>query len=343
MGSVSSGRLPHSATLVNGWTPARFPVFVVGCERSGTTLLYHALLSAGGFAVYRRETHIFNSIVPKFGGLRSAASRQRLLDRWVRSRNFELSGLEPASFCEQVMAECHSGGDFIRIFMESVARAQGMERWSDCTPAHLLYMPQIKAQIPDARFIHIVRDGRDAALSLERQGWIDPMPWERGAGILAAALHWEWMVRVGRRYGRALGADYLEVKFEDVVNRPAEVFPGIAEFIGQPMELDAIRAAGIGSVSEPNTSFRAGDGAAEFNPVGRWKALPQPELAELEAAIGGTLGAFGYAPSCVPDASEIRRLARKRRTYHAVFGAKLWLKKYTPLGRVLTGLEALDD
>ena len=47
------------------------PVFVLGCPRSGTTVLYHMLLSAGGFAVYRAESNVFNLLVPRFRGMRS--------------------------------------------------------------------------------------------------------------------------------------------------------------------------------------------------------------------------------------------------------------------------------
>lgn len=343
MSRVETGQLVTPGEQAPAQARARFPVFVVGCDRSGTTLLYHALLSAGGFAVYRRETHIFNSVVPKFSGLRTESARRRMLDRWVHSRNFASSGLEPTKFRERVLKHCRSGGDFMRVFMESMAEAQGVERWSDCTPTHLLYMPRIKAEIPDARFVHVVRDGRDVALSLERQRWIDPFPWDRGAGRLAAAFHWDWMVRMGRRYGRELGAAYLEVNFEEVVQRPEQVFPRIAEFIGQPLELETIRAVGIGSVSDPNTSFRAGGALGDFKPVGRWRTLPEVELSELEAAISGTLREFGYTPHSTPNESEARRLARKRWLYHAYFDTKLWLKKHTPLGRMLAGLEALDD
>src|SRR5713226_65909 len=91
-GSVES--LAHSIPEPNGTMSrdTKAPVFVLGCPRSGTTVLYHMLLSAGGFAVYRAESNVFNLLVPRFGDLRSEKNRRRLLDYWLRSKLFHVSG-----------------------------------------------------------------------------------------------------------------------------------------------------------------------------------------------------------------------------------------------------------
>jgi len=70
------------------------PVFIVGSARSGTTLLYHLLLSSGGFAIYRGETHAFNLMGPRFGRLGKRADRDRLMDAWLASEFLRRSGLE---------------------------------------------------------------------------------------------------------------------------------------------------------------------------------------------------------------------------------------------------------
>ena len=79
------------------------PVFVLGCPRSGTTVLYHMLLSAGGFAVYRSESNVFNLLVPRFHGMRSAADRKELLDVWLRSKLFRVSGLDAGESLQKFM------------------------------------------------------------------------------------------------------------------------------------------------------------------------------------------------------------------------------------------------
>src|SRR5437763_233421 len=85
--------------------------------------------------------------------------------RGRRSRLYTLSGLDKAGLEARVMAECSNGGDFLRILMEQMCRKQGVARWADTTPEHLLYLPRIKATIPGALIVHIIRDGRDVALS----------------------------------------------------------------------------------------------------------------------------------------------------------------------------------
>ncbi|MGA7220679.1 MAG: sulfotransferase [Candidatus Sulfotelmatobacter sp.] len=305
------------------------PVFVVGCPRSGTTLLYHMLLSAGGFAVYRAESNVFNLLVPRFRGMRSVSSRQDLLRVWLRSKLFRVSGLNAAEIGPRIISDCHGGGDFLRTVMGEVARAQGVSRWADCTPEHLLCMREIKRQIPDALFIHIIRDGRDVALSYARQGWTHPLPWDRDE-LGVAGLYWQWMVGKGRRLGKRLGADYEEVRFEELVSKPQETLSRIGAFIGHDLDYEQIRRAGIGSVSEPNSSF--GSEAGAFNPVGRFKTQLSPErLAAFEGLVGDTLRELGYSLSSKARTTSLRAV-RMRTIYPSIFEAKEWMKN-TPLSR----------
>lgn len=309
------------------------PVFVLGCPRSGTTLLYHMLLSAGGFAVYRSESNVFNLLVPRFRGMRSAADRQELLDVWLRSKLFRVSGLDAREISAKIMAECHGGGDFLRILMQEVARQQGVGRWADCTPEHLLHMEEIKRQIPDALFIHIIRDGRDVALSYAKQGWSHPLPWDRHDRVGVAGLYWEWLVRQGREQGQRIGADYQEVRFEELIANPQETLSRLGLFINHDLDYDRIRCAGIGSVSKPNSSF-AGQSEGTFNPVARWKTKMSPkQIADFEGLVGDSLLELGYGPLSEVKQGKSFRAARMRETYLAIFEVKHWIRANTPLGR----------
>ena len=148
------------------------PVFVLGCVRSGTTLLYHMLLSAGGVAVYRAESNAINLLEPRFGDLSIRRNKEKLMEAWLNSKLFRVSGLHAESIRAKVIAECKNGGDFLRIVMGEVARSQNVGRWADCTPEHLLYLPRIKETIPNALIVHIIRDGRDVALSTAKLGYV---------------------------------------------------------------------------------------------------------------------------------------------------------------------------
>lgn len=314
------------------------PVFVLGCPRSGTTVLYHMLLSAGDFAVYRAESNVFNLLVPRFRGMRTEKDRRDLLRVWLRSKAFRVSGLDRDEISEKIISTCRNGGDFLRTVMAEVAVKQGVQRWADCTPDHLLYMQEIKRQIPEALFIHIIRDGRDVALSYSRQNWSHPLPWDETDRLAVAGLYWEWVVKEGRKDGQRLAEDYQEVRFEDLIANPQESLTKLGEFIEHDLDYEKIQQRGIGSVSEPNSSF-AREKEKQFNPVGRWKTtMSAEEVASLEDVIGGFLNEMGYGLSSSDELktgqmAQLRAL-RLRATYLSLFSMKRRLKK-TVLGRTV--------
>lgn len=305
---------------------ATAPVFVVGSPRSGTTLLYHMLLSTGDFVNYRTETHVFNTLAPYAGDLSHRANRERLLDLWLGGVMLRLSGLEAAAVRDRV-DDFHDAGSFLRLVMEMMAERQGVARWAESTPAHLLHLEQIHRSLPDAVFLHVIRDGRDVALSLEKQGWIHPLPGDHRRAAFAAAAAWEWMVLEGARQGARLGPAYRVVRYEDLVERPEATLADVGGFIGHDLRYDRILAGGVGSVARPNTSFpQAGGGF-----VGRWRrSLETAEARALEGALARGLDRYGY-PHEVPAAGS----RAWTRLYHVYYGLRQWAKRRTPLGRRL--------
>lgn len=311
------------------------PVFVLGCPRSGTTLLYHMILSAGNFAVYRSESMVFNLLAPCFGDLSVRRNRQALMKAWLASKFFTTSGLDAKEIKSKILEECRSGGDFLRILMEEIARKQGVERWAECTPDHILYLEAIRKSIPDALILHILRDGRDVALSLEKQKWIRPLPWDKEQSLLVAGLYWQWTVNYGRRSGRTFGPDYMEVSFEDLIQQPHSTLARIGDFIQHDLNYERIKKVGIGSMSQPNTSFET-DSPDGFQPTGRWRAqFPQPQLERFETMAGSTLEELGYPLSSEGIHTNGHALTGMRVVYESLFSTKLWLKQHTPLAKFL--------
>ncbi len=314
------------------------PVFVLGSPRSGTTLLYDMLLSAGGFAVYLAESNVFNVLAPNFGDLRVRRNRRRLLDAWLGSKLFRASGLQRHEVEQQVLEHCHGAGDFLRVVMDGIARRQGMQRWAENSPEGILHLPRIKTHIPEALVIHIIRDGRDVAMSLNRTRYLHPIPWQDRISLVGAAVYWEWIVGRGRHYGRQLGSDYMEVHFEDLVSAPRELLKKIGAFIGQELDYDRILEVGYGSVSKPNSSFRS-ESPDTFNPVGRWKkGFTERELLHCESMVGRTLADLGYTLSSNPTHRNVKTEAIKW-MYRTYFESKLRFKIH-PLVRKLHPLTA---
>ena len=327
-------------------TRSRAPVFVLGCGRSGTKFLYHTLLSAGGFAVYHAESNAFNLIGLRFGDLSRRDNRRQMLDAWLQSKLFQRSGLTREQIEPRMLEECRNAGDFLRILMEAIAEHQGVCRWAESTPLHLLYLPLIKKLIPNALVVHIIRDGRDVAVSLNKIGWIRPLPWDRARSLVLAGIFWKWIVSKGRRYGRAMGDDYIEVHYEELVQNPRELLVRLGTFLDHDLDYDRIQQVALGSVHNPNSSFKDEAQGREKNPMGRWKSLLTPaQVAELESAIGDLLAATGYelaTPSEGRSPSLSVRLMKF--IYPRFYDFKLWLKAHTPLARITaTGRMGITD
>ncbi|MGB7620987.1 MAG: sulfotransferase, partial [Terriglobia bacterium] len=320
------------------------PVFVVGCHRSGTNLVYDTLLSAGGFAIHRGYLPIYKMLIPRFGRIDKLENRRRIVETWLLSKGFRRSGLDAEAITAELMAGCRTGGDFIRIVMDNVAREQKAPRWVLYDPDNALRLPLVKKDFPAALIIHMVRDGRDIALSLKKMAGFRPLPWDRKSrGLEATALFWEWMVRKGRSGGRRFPEDYIEIHYEDLVSNPREILARLGQFLDHDLDFDRIQRTALGRLTVSNSSFRDEEGKDKINPVNRWKERLSPaQTASLEALVGRCLAEMGYSLS-VPE-SERRpglREAWMRTVYLNYLDAKFWAKMNTPLGR-LANLSAME-
>jgi len=304
------------------------PVFVVGCARSGTTLLYDMLLSAGGFALYLGESNIFNLLAPRFGDLGVRKNRERMFEVWAGSSLFRISGLDRQQIERPILEDCRNAGDFLRIVMDEVARQQGARRWAGNAPEEILHLLEIKRTIPEALIIHMIRDGRDVCLSLSNKRYIRPFPWKERETPEGAALYWQWIVGKGRTASEWLGRDYTEVRFEELIADPKAVLRNLSEFLEQDLDHATIQRNAVGAVARPNTSFK-GSGDDQFNPVGRWrKQLTAEKLCRIEGFIGNTLQELSYelASTGVESTSRVY-VAWNRMIYRRFFELKLQSKK----------------
>lgn len=202
-----------------------FP-YIVGSGRSGTSLL-RAMLDSHPDMAIPNETHFVVSggrrrgryerpdgvdterLVADFGSLICRELRWQVAD--LREA---LSDAEPLTF-----------PDAIRAIFSRYAAHRGKVRYGNKSPVHALAVSEISGLFPEARFIHIIRDGRDVALS-----YLDaPI----GPGTLeAAALKWRRFVRRAREGGRLVGPGrYLEVRYEALTQDAEDVLRRVCEFI----------------------------------------------------------------------------------------------------------------
>jgi hypothetical protein len=176
----------------------------------------------------------------------------------------------------------------------ALAAAQGKQRWGDKTPSYLLEMDTLWTLFPGCRFIHLVRDGRDVALSLQALSW-------GSRDLLRVAQDWRWKVTMGRKMGRMVPDHYLEIHFEDLVVSPRDTLQRVCEFIGERFEeamLDysdtAADAMPAGSLVWHSSSVRPPDA----DKAGAWRTrMGRVDQALFDSVAGETLAMFGYPRS----------------------------------------------
>jgi hypothetical protein len=220
-----------------GYRPRRhpFPV-VVGCPRSGTSLLAVMLDSHPDLAI-PPETSFMGSVAMLQGAgadLRKAFFEVVTADR-ITVSNWSDFGLDASAFWQRLQSvEPFTVAAGLRAFYAMYAEHQGKPRCGEKTPAYVFMMPQIAALLPEAHFIHLIRDPGDTALSWRRT-WFAP-----SQDLCVLAEQWRKHVEAGRR-AAPLVWRYVEVRFEQLVLYPERELRRLCEYLSlswNPVMLD---------------------------------------------------------------------------------------------------------
>lgn len=198
--------------------------FVVGLTRSGTTLL-RMMLDAHPELTVPPETHFVPDLIK--AAKAEGAGAEPMLEALTSNRTWGDFGIS----AEQLLIRLQSvpagdAGAAVRCFFDAYAEAQGKPRWGDKTPAYMLSITRIGRALPEAKFIHLIRDGRDVALSQTARAINEQPESAEQAG--------RWVKRIGksREQAHKLGGDrYIEARYEDLVREPEPVLRRICEFI----------------------------------------------------------------------------------------------------------------
>lgn len=271
------------------------PIFVVGCGRSGTTLLRLMLDSHPGLAV-PGESHF---IPPLWAYRRHYESRGKLDPRGLArdimdTPHFKLWGIPEETVRRRVDAlDAPHFADVVEAVFLAYADHHGKTRWGDKTPIYVLSLPLLSGLFPRARFVHLIRDGRDVALSYLSVPWGPTTIWQ-------AAHKWRRDVTGGRRDGRALGtAKYVEVRYEELVLSPREVLKRVCAFAGLGFAeemLDYHRDA-MARIQSPadGTKFHASASRPLATGLRDWHSqMPEADVMAFEAVAGDLLSELGY-------------------------------------------------
>ena len=273
------------------------PVFVVGCPRSGTTLLRLMLDSHPSLAI-PDESHFVVELYGHTGWLAARRSPAHTLERVLDHVRFARWGLDPAVVRQMAAITAPSSyAEVMRTVFAAYAAANGKRRWGDKSSPYLAHIPLLAELFPGAQFIHIIRDGREVAASLASQRWGPPTP-------IAAASLWKARVRNGISAGRQRpSGQYLEVRLEDLIAQPERVLRGVCEFLHEPFAQDMLEYHRTGQQrvwsGHPQDPEYVDHGHVSLPPTAglrNWRTeLSAAEQRALEAAAQPLLGELGYA------------------------------------------------
>ena len=201
-----------------------------------------------------------------------------------------------------------------RAFYRAYAERFGKPRWGDKTPMSCLHLDTIESVLPEAHFIHLIRDGRDVALSW-RQTWFSP-----GNAMEVLAEEWARCVSTARAQG-AHCQHYLEVRFEDLIRNPVTVLIKICGFLQLPYTAQMLEYhVGVPGRLTEHRARVAANGEILVSQATRLKqqvlTMQPPQrsrIQALEAHNGsrraGALRATGRRPA---ERARLRGLVRRR-------------------------------
>jgi hypothetical protein len=305
-------------------------LFVVGCPRSGTTLLQRMLDHHHRLAV-ANDTHFVPRCLEKASPLSLEPARKgqgvpltaELLEAVIGYHRFHRLGLEEP----EVRLAARGGADyagFVGALYARFAGKRGKQLGGEKTPDYVRRLPLLHGLFPHAKIVHIVRDGRDVALSV--LDWADE---KKGPGrldlwrcepVAACALWWRWQVLSGRNDAAQLPRGrYTELIYEQLVAAPEKVLTELSEFLELPMCRGMLEFHVGRTRSDPGASAKS-NWLPPVQGLRDWRRqMPMRDLELFEALAGDLLQQLGYERTVSRVSPAVARVAADCSTWWGEF------------------------
>jgi hypothetical protein len=297
-------------------------LFIVGCARSGTTLV-RRLVDAHPAIAVTRETHWITKWLDLGNGMSSGGTATpEILENLLRNKRFARMPIAR----RDLDALFHPNGDlpystFVTCVFDLYGRAFGKQLVGDKTPAYVRRIATLHTLWPRTRFVHVIRDGRDVALSA--------VNWRRSARLTrrfstwsaqpygTAAIWWDWLVRLGREAGTALGAGlYHELRYEQLMADPAAECRALCGFLGVTYE-ESMLEYHDAPLRAPSGMYAKQTWSPITPHMRDWRVqMSGTDLEAFEAAGGPLLDDLGYPRAvATPSDAATSRAARLRNAF----------------------------
>jgi hypothetical protein len=297
--------------------------FIVGCTRSGTTLLQRIMDAHPDVAVVNESHWIILPFRQQPRPPTDVAPTPEVLSLVTSHRKFRKIKVGPTEL-RRVLdeEEPRTYHDLVSRMFDLYAEKKGKTIAGDKTPSFVRSLALLHELWPYARFVHLIRDGRDVALST--------LNWKKSETIMGrrfrswredpltiTALRWEWSVRLGRETGRVLGPDfYHEVRYEDLVTDTHETLEEICDFVRVRVD-DAMLRFHEGKTRSGSALGSKRAWLPVTPRVRDWSTqMPLHDLERFEVAAGGLLEELGYQRASIgPSPTARARAARLRESF----------------------------
>ena len=287
------------------------PLFVLGVRRSGTTLLRVILDRSPSIAI-PDESYFVPQLAARH---RRPIDATAFLDDVRRIATLAEWGVDP----EKVAARLHDGmapGAAIAAIYETYAADRGKTRWGDKTPMYMQHLPLLERLFPDAVFVHLIRDGRDAAVSfLGMPEGIVTRTWAHPRTPAEFACQWRTEIEAARALGARVGPDrYREVRYEALVADPEHEVQEICAFAGLVYESGL-----LGYADDPGLETKPHQQRLALPPtpgLRDWRTeLTREDAKAFEDVAGELLARLGYPLAAGATASPSLRAKARLGSY----------------------------
>lgn len=281
-------------------------VFVVGCPRSGTTLLQR-MINAHPQISITPESHWIPRLIEKpWAATAEGTVTRKLIRRLTMHPKFARLRI-----CREQLRKLAPKGEalsypcLVTRILDLYAKAQGKPLVGDKTPDYVRTIGLLHNLWPDARFIHLIRDGRDVCLSMREWPKADPKPgnfvtWKQDP-VSTAAWWWQLNVQLGRQAGKLLGSKlYYELRYESLVMCPREQCEALFHFLDLPFDEAVLQFHTEQSDADPGLEKKWA-GLPVRSGLRNWQyEMPAQDVERFEAMAGELLDELHY-PRAVPQ------------------------------------------
>jgi len=205
------------------------PIFVVGCQRSGTSMLFRIIQRYLKIGFGRDNGHFLRlkRNLAYYGDLNEKKNIHNILNDIITIPEFKkrFRGLDINNDEFINNLETHTYSEIVRQFYAEWAYFNGNIRWGGKTPDYTFHLLDLQALFPDLRIVHIYRDGRDVALSLFNLNW-------GPKNTYMAAKYWDKRVQSVRNLQESLNNEnFFQISYEDLLQNPVLIFDEFLNFI----------------------------------------------------------------------------------------------------------------